>query len=90
MIEVIEPSLSELVFVSYDGEFDDDTGAYHGPGTAVLDNNCKYEGLFSQGLMHGKGKFSWADGVEYEGDFVRGKVSGKAESYAYTRVCACV
>lgn len=43
-------------------------------GCAILDNDCKYEGLFSNGLMHGSGKFSWADGVEYEGTFVNGKV----------------
>ena len=31
-MEKIEPSLSELVFISYDGDFDEDTGAYHGAG----------------------------------------------------------
>jgi hypothetical protein len=32
MIEVIEPSLSELVFISYDGDVDENTGVYHGTG----------------------------------------------------------
>jgi hypothetical protein len=32
MIEVIEPSLSELVFTSYDGDVDEVTGAYDGTG----------------------------------------------------------
>ena len=35
MIEVIEPSLSELIFVSYDGDFDENTGAYHGQGRSL-------------------------------------------------------
>ena len=47
---------------------------YSFPGSAVLDNGCKYEGTFQYGLMHGKGKFYWSDGVEYEGNFNRGKV----------------
>ena len=47
---------------------------YSFPGSAVLDNGCKYEGTFQYGLMHGKGKFFWSDGVEYEGNFNRGKV----------------
>ena len=36
MMEKIEPSLSELVFISYDGDFDEDTGAYHGSGNWQL------------------------------------------------------
>lgn len=35
MIEVIEPSLSELVFVSYDGDVDEVTGAYDGTGYCI-------------------------------------------------------
>lgn len=35
MIEVIEPSLSELVFVSYDGDVDEVTGAYDGTGCCI-------------------------------------------------------
>jgi hypothetical protein len=35
MIEVIEPSLSELVFVSYDGDVDEVTGAYDGTGCCM-------------------------------------------------------
>ena len=33
MIEVIEPSLSELVFVSYEGDTDELTGVYNGIGS---------------------------------------------------------
>lgn len=35
MIEVIEPSLLELVFVSYDGDVDEVTGAYDGTGDCM-------------------------------------------------------
>ena len=47
-------------------------------GCAILDNDCKYEGLFNNGLMHGNGKFMWANGVEYEGNFFYGKVKSCA------------
>lgn len=36
MLEVIEPSLSELVFISYVGDVDEDTGMYHGQGCFCL------------------------------------------------------
>jgi hypothetical protein len=48
---------------------------YDYQGLATLDNGCKYEGTFRNGLMHGVGTFTWADKVEYEGDWVLGTVS---------------
>jgi hypothetical protein len=75
--EFIEPSLSELIFSSYDGDIDEDSGCYQGMGSAVIDNGCTYVGNFMKGMMHGQGKFVWPNGVEYEGDFVNGKVGAQ-------------
>ena len=81
LTELIEPSLSELIFVSYEGDVDDETQAYHGQGSAVLDSGCKYDGSFVNGMMHGQGKFSWPDGVDYEGEFVYGRMTGLGAYY---------
>ena len=73
--EFVEPALTSIIFVSYEGAIDDESGCYHGLGSATLDNGCKYEGNFVNGMMHGSGKFTWPNGVEYEGELVYGKVS---------------
>lgn len=77
IVDSVEPSLDDVVFASYDGDIDKNTGLYHGTGSATLDNDCSYQGKFSNGLFHGKGKFVWANGISFEGEFVLGKMNGK-------------
>ena len=86
--EVIEPSLSELIIVSYDGDVDEETGAFHGTGSAVLDSGCKYDGSFVRGMMHGNGKFVWPDGVEYDGQFTYGRMTGSGVRQVLPRLGA--
>lgn len=81
-IDSLECDLDDVIIVSYEGDVQDDTGAYHGMGCAILDNDCMYEGEFVQGLFHGKGKFTWPDGVSYEGDFYRNHLTGVG-TYTY-------
>lgn len=83
LVDQIEPSLGEVIIVSYDGEFGADSGSYEGSGTAVMDNDCKYEGQFRNGMFHGKGVFTWPRGVRFEGDFEAGQILGKG-SYEWS------
>jgi hypothetical protein len=77
IVDQIEPSLDEVVIVSYEGEYSTDNGSYHGPGFATLDNGCTYEGKFANGMFHGNGTFSWPQGIKFEGDFCNGSIIGK-------------
>lgn len=77
IVDCVEPSLDDVVFASYEGDTDKNSGLYHGSGNAVLDNDCTYQGKFANGLFHGKGKFVWANGISFEGEFVLGKMNGK-------------
>ncbi len=74
MEEYIEPSLSDVIVVSYEGERDL-AGRMHGQGQATMDDGGFYSGGFKDGLFHGRGSFSWADGTKYEGSFSLGMVS---------------
>lgn len=76
MIESIEPLLSQLIIVTYEGGKSKETGLYEGNGLAIMDNKCQYQGSFSKGMFHGKGKFTWENKVEFEGDFVAGEMQG--------------
>ncbi len=82
IVDHIEPVLSDVVITSYEGDYDDDTGEFHGMGYAKLDNECQYEGKFKNGKFHGKGKFTWANGVVYEGDFQDNQITGTG-TYTY-------
>jgi hypothetical protein len=73
---VVEPSLTEIVVSSYEGDVSE-SGKYDGVGYAVMDNECAYEGFFKNGLFHGKGRFTWTDRVAFEGDFEFGQMMGK-------------
>lgn len=75
MEEYIEPSISKVIIISYEGEREKDSGHMHGKGACKMDNGCSYIGEFQKGLFHGKGKFLWTDGTSYEGDFRSGIVS---------------
>lgn len=83
LVDQIEPSLGEVIIVSYDGGSNSESGSYEGNGTAVLDNDCKYEGEFRNGMFHGKGIFTWPRGVKFEGDFEAGQILGKG-SYEWS------
>ena len=69
----VEPVLTELIVVSYDGDLSE-SGKYDGIGTATMDNDCIYEGNFQNGLFHGTGRFTWPNEVYYEGGFEFGQV----------------
>lgn len=77
MIEVLEPCMCELVITSYEGDRDKIDDCYSGNGSAVMDNDCVYNGQFQSGMPHGIGIFEWPNGVSYEGDFVKGTMTGK-------------
>lgn len=64
-----------------------DTGIYsgevvdkkaNGSGVLFLNNRCKYQGSFVNGLREGKGNFTWPDGTMYSGDWKADKQTGKA------------
>lgn len=77
LIDNLEPVLTEVVIVNYDGDYDEETGTnFHGVGIAVLDNGNSYEGSFRTGLFHGTGTFTWTSGVKYEGEFENGIMHG--------------
>ncbi len=77
IVDFIEPTLDDVVLVSYDGDTDKISGVYQGTGTAVFDNDCNYTGKFKNGMFQGKGKFNWPNGISFEGDFDMGVINGK-------------
>eukprot|EP01038_Epipyxis_sp_PR26KG_P013089 gene13089-17543_t len=93
ILDYIEPSLNNVLFTSFEHEVKKETSSsnkrhhqkeeknpttpFEGKGTAELDNGCKYQGSFRNGLFNGKGKFTWSDGVKFEGDFELGVIVGK-------------
>ncbi|XP_052066462.1 radial spoke head 10 homolog B-like [Mytilus californianus] len=70
-----EPSLSELIIESFDGE--KVKGMYHGEAVAYYTGGHVYKGQFVEGCMHGKGTYTWSDGLEYDGEFTHNQVTGK-------------
>lgn len=77
IVDQVEPVLGEVVVISYDGDHHPDDRSFHGSASAILDNECKYDGQFRNGMFHGKGTFKWPNGVKFEGDFVKGQIWGK-------------
>lgn len=77
IVDSVEPIISEVVIVEYEGGKNKTDGSFHGKGKATLDNGCTYKGSFSNGLFNGKGRFTWNEGVIYEGEFFLGEMSGK-------------
>ena len=80
----LEPTLTKLIVVSYEGGRDDgeryDTTADPAtPGKAAFIGGHKYTGQFAAGMMHGQGKYEWADGTSYEGEFKWNVVDGKGK-----------
>ena len=80
----LEPTLSKLIVVRYEGARDDgdryDTSADPAqPGTAEFIGGHTYTGLFSGGMMNGTGKYEWADGTAFEGEFKWNVVDGKGK-----------
>jgi len=79
VVDTLECRVANTVLKSYEGEYDEQKRRFHGPGSAVLDNESSYSGSYKNGLFDGKGTFVWADKVEYKGDFVRGHMDGSGE-----------
>jgi hypothetical protein len=77
IVDQIEPLLGEVVIVNYEGDYHPDKKTFHGQASATLDNLCKYEGNFCNGMFHGKGTFLWTDGVKFDGDFEAGRIVGR-------------
>ena len=77
MIDLLEPQLGEVCIVSYEGEYDEDTGRYEGEAQISFDNGASYTGSLHEGLMHGKGTYLWSHGVKYQGDFLCGEMTGQ-------------
>lgn len=77
--DVLEAKLFQSIVTNYDGNLDSSSDHYDGEGMAVIDNDSKYTGAYSNGMFEGKGLFRWKDGVQYEGDFKKGYVEGEGE-----------
>lgn len=80
---IAQAKIKQITLITSTG----DTGIYtgevvkkiaNGSGTLLLNNKCKYEGSFVNGLREGKGNFTWPDGTMYSGDWKADKQTGNA------------